>query len=82
MSGKQPLNFTCQIEKGWVPVCHMKEFFALDASSLKHFSMDKSNSSDPSLPQGAFVSTEGPVITSATWNTSVIGRNNQQGVVP
>ena len=70
------------MEEGWVPVGHMKEFFALDPSLLQHFSMNKAHSPDPSLPKAGFMSTERPVISPRMRNTSIVSGDNQEGVVP
>ena len=69
---KKQNKFTCKIEEGWVPVCHMKHFFALDPSPLQHFAMNKAHTPDPSLPEAEFVSTKGPVISSKLRNATII----------
>jgi len=60
----------------------MKQFFALDPSSLQHFAMNKAHTPDPSLPKAAFVSTEGPVISTMSRDAAIISGDNQKRIVP
>ena len=55
----------------------MKKLFAFDPSLLQPFSMNKAHTPDTSLPEAAFVSTEGPVIPTSPRNAAIVGRDNQ-----